>query len=225
MYDPTAESLTKYWRASFTASPWVGTASVGASGSSNLTEATNPPTAGAAVNGYTPAVFNGTTSVLNDGTLASAIGDGTDFKIWALVKPNSLAADPGYAGRFNSPQVFCDADAYFAAFITDAGFGAWVADGVGTPSDVVKPVVTGQWQLMTFAYSAGTISVDVDDSGSPATQAYAVAGGLAAATVVGARYDKTTSLDADILEIGIGPSSIQDSDLIEYINDRYGLSL
>ncbi len=54
--DPADEVLTGWWGPNYAASPWVGRASAGTSGSRQLTSGI-APTTGTAQNGHTPASF------------------------------------------------------------------------------------------------------------------------------------------------------------------------
>src|SRR5678815_176148 len=70
VFNPATLFLTGWWRGSYSASPWVGTASASSSGSNNASEATTPPAAGATVNGFAPVDFDGVDDLLRaDGTL------------------------------------------------------------------------------------------------------------------------------------------------------------
>ena len=95
-FTSTSLSLTGFWQANFSASPWTGTASTGTSGSNNLSEATHPPTTGTTVSGFIPAHFNGTNQLLTaTGTLATYYTISALTMI-CLIKINSFtAADPG----------------------------------------------------------------------------------------------------------------------------------
>jgi hypothetical protein len=72
-------ALTGWWRASYAGSPWTGTASTWTSGSNNLTEATNPPSAGTAVNGFAPATFDGSNDKLTAGGTAATYCTTTSY--------------------------------------------------------------------------------------------------------------------------------------------------
>src|SRR6267142_3229718 len=85
-FTPADLSLSAWFRASYTSPPpWVGRASAGTSAAKNLTTAASSvtdPSAGTAVNGLTPAHFDGTDVLLlktgaTQNTLSDIIGTGS----------------------------------------------------------------------------------------------------------------------------------------------------
>ncbi len=96
---PVGMSLTGWFRDYGGASPWVGKASAGTSGSNNLTEATNPPNNGATLNGHTTANFDGTNDRLSHATVNTFLQNGSGASgstIIALVSADTSSA----AGKF-----------------------------------------------------------------------------------------------------------------------------
>ena len=73
-FDPATLLLSGWWPASFGGSPWAGKASAGSSGGRDISEATNPPAVGSAVDGFTPADSDGTNDILS-----SALGSSSYF--------------------------------------------------------------------------------------------------------------------------------------------------
>lgn len=100
---PTGLSIDGFWRANFSASPWPGVATAGLSGGRDLTEATNPPTTGTVQNGWTPALFNGTTQLLTADGIADDYIGATSVTIHAVVWINSAPAPATYA--FDDPCI------------------------------------------------------------------------------------------------------------------------
>lgn len=94
-------ALTDYawkglWRASYSGSPWNGTASAGTSSTAELTEGTTPPGTGTAKNGYTPARFDGVNDFLTLEGVDSDYLSASAFTIHAVVKYVSLGAPQTY---------------------------------------------------------------------------------------------------------------------------------
>lgn len=94
--DPSSLALTGWYRASYSGAPWVGTASAGTSGAKSATSPGSAPTVGTAVNGKTPALYNGTTEYLRD--IVSTGPDyisTTKYRVVMLIEPGTLSAPAG----------------------------------------------------------------------------------------------------------------------------------
>jgi hypothetical protein len=228
-FDPATFSLTGWWRGSYSASPWTGTASAGASGSRNLSEATNPPAAGAAVNGFTPADFDGTNDLLaSAATVANFFGaSSTGWSGWVLVNADTLAADNSYNAE---PLLLGDNGGNLA--VTLATSGARLTSWTSAPAVITTPYAafgsTGTYRLVQFRWTGAQIQIRVNDG---AWQSAACASFWAAIEGntfrVGGRPG-SAFLDGKILDCGLDDSSMSDADfdnIRSYVNARYGVTV
>jgi hypothetical protein len=119
-FDPATLALTSWVRGSFSASPWVGEASAGASLGNDYTEATNPPAAGAAVDGYTPADFDGSNDLLSSDDFSEVCLPKAAYALAVMFKVDTAAAAD--ANVYNDPGLVGDAYGLNIAF-SDSGFG------------------------------------------------------------------------------------------------------
>ncbi len=227
-FDPATLSLTGWWRASFSASPWVGVASAGGSSGQNLTEATNPPgTGGGDLNSLTPPDFDGTNDLLggaNTGTFyASTAG-------FAAILFNADTAQAAGPEAYNSPPFVSDAGgpSTHLGFATNGIWGT-VYNGTSWFKPTAIACATGAWHWAFMWWVTGTLSIQLD-RGTPNSVAITGAG--------------TVSLGANALRVGRGPVgpkffdgriaeimlsntdlSAQISNIVSYGNSRYALSL
>ncbi len=90
-WSPSLLDLTTFYQASFTGSPWVGRASLGSSLNRNLTEATNPPSVGAAKGNIavTPASFDASNDILSTGATVDTVFGQSSYCGVAIAKMNS----------------------------------------------------------------------------------------------------------------------------------------
>ena len=225
-YDPAVLALTGWWRASFAASPWVGTASAGASGSRDLTEAVTPPAVGAPLNSLDPADFDGT----NDKIVAAGITDnyvnGNAGSVWILFNARTGVAAPGAAAPYATDGLFNDlVGAGLNIGFSTAGFQAGFYDLVSWDSAIVA-ASTGAWHLGQAKWDGSTIKARVDSS----AWASVARGNLNIGGVlqVGKNFDPGTFFDGLVADVGVIDAVLSDSgfdDIKEYVNDRYALSL
>lgn len=221
-FDPATLVLTGWWRASFTASPWPGTASAGPSAGPSLTEPTNPPTVGTAVNGLTPADFNGTIQRLVNAAAMTSFVSNAAGSIACLFFARTAAAD---AGATNNPSLIGDTDGRIVLEFSSLGVGLSSYDGA-TFTAVRAACGTGAYHLAQARWNSTTIEVRVD-SGAWQTLARTVV--IATATVrVGANFALTKFFDGRILDLLTAQSRLDDAtfdNIKSYVNSRYALSL
>jgi hypothetical protein len=171
----TALTLSGLWQPDFSASPWVGTASGGTSGSNNLSEATVPPTTGTTVNGHVPAHFDGTDDVITAGGTTATYYTASAYTMIALVKVNSFSAgDPGAAQPYGCPPLLFSnkggaATGSPAGGIVGSGASGVLRvgcyDGVSWKSAAVA-VSTGSWMVLMAYYDGTHMNVSVNN-GTP----------------------------------------------------------
>lgn len=222
-YDPAVLSLTGWWR-DYAASPWVGTASAGASGGRTLTEATNPPAAGAAVNGHAPADFDGSNDKLASALTLGDFISSSHWSMWALAWVDNAFASGGAGTLYTNPAFFVDTP---NAYLT-AGFSS---DGMALYHNAAEYAVaqaTGAWALLQWKYDGTDIKLRVNAGawvGTNSTNIPDVTGTM----LMGVRYDGgTTFLDGKILDFGVADSLINDAtfdDILSYARAQYALAL
>jgi hypothetical protein len=218
--------LTGWWRASYSGAPWAGTPSGGTSGSHPAYVGTVAPSVGTAVNGLSPAHFNGSSNYLRDNVnpFATYIS-GTGYRCALLVNVGANAAPAANAYQD-------------AALVCDGGTGAW---GIGVNSDEVRvyhahtgvyttlaqPITQG-WHVIDVAYDGTTLSLSVDGNDAVTATVAALNGFGTDAFLIGANYDASAYFAGDIAEIlvcdqpltGISASAIK-----SYLEARYALDL
>lgn len=224
---PSELSLTLFNRASFSASPWAGTASAGVSGTKSLTEATNPPSVGSAVNSLTPADFDGTNDILNlSGTLAT-YATASAYSGWALVYVDAISTNA--ASSFDNDAILSTTGgAAVAIYLKSTGVVGFRHFG-GTSGELAltRTFTTGTWQLVQWKYDGTNAKLRVNGGtrGSVAPDA------LAATTnpvAIGQNYAGAQFLDGKILEIGLTNTAISDANedkILAYARTRYTQAL
>lgn len=229
MFDPATLALTGWWRASYAGSPWVPTASAGTSGANgNLTEATNPPATGAAVNGLTSADFDGAASRLGNASTMATLFD-ADGSLAVLFYADTATADSGATNPYTLPQLLGSADDYICLAFGSGGvrFGFY-ATAYGTWESAAVTAATGAWHLAQAKFDGANYSVRVD-SGAWTTTAHAYSPDLGAGPLImGRNGGGTVFFDGRILEAFTSDAALADADfnsIKSYVNSRYALSL
>jgi hypothetical protein len=222
VYDPAELSLTGWWRADFSASPWVGTASAGASGSRNLAEATNPPSTTTAVNGHVPALFDGTNDRLVGATNNNFVlaAGGTFF---ALVKPVTSAANNATA-YLNKPLFVDVSQALMGAGFSNSGFRPYIYDGAY--KSLTMAMTIGDWHFVAMTWNGTTLFGRVDGATDSVACGSATISGFA--VHIGTTYDGSIFGNFQALEMGFANTALSDATLLDiksYHAARYGLSL
>lgn len=223
-FDPATLALTGWWRANYAGSPWTGTASAGGSGGVNLSEATNPPATGTAINGLTPADFDGTNDILAPGiTLTNFVGAGAG-SLWCLFNADAAMATTG--NPYDAPQFFCAQNLRLSFGFDSGGVWAHIYDG-GHKSRQVA-CATGGWHLAQMKFNGTNIYCRVDN-GAWSSIAAGNIDDLTGQVLVGVNGGVTNFFNGRIAEIGVINSALADAtfDSIKngYINLRYGLAL
>lgn len=228
--DPTNTVADGWWRGNYSASPWNGSVSLGASGSRNLTEATNPPTAGAAVNGFTPADYNGTNQILNGTLVSTYLGAATSYTLFFLFKvDNFTVADPGATQPFNCPTFWGQtANSICGGPAGTGGTGVFRYghyDGSTWDSASVA-ISTGTWTCGVVRYDGINIEVGKNGLLSASTPQGTPAG--LGGTIISGRAFPAVFLDGQIMEIIVYRQALSGVDIAritQYMRNRYGLAL
>lgn len=165
--DPATLNLSLYLRAAYAGSPWTSTASAGTSGGRTASEATNPPSIGAALNGLATASFDGANDQL---TLNGTGGDyytSASLSGFALIKPT--AAQTATGAVVNDPAILADNGGAGGLTYTNEGVTLYVQTSGGLKTAAI-PVPTGVWSFVSWRYThdgASSGSVQVGRNGAP----------------------------------------------------------
>lgn len=223
-FDPATQiALEGWWPGSYSASPWVGAASLGGSGGRDLTEGTNPPSAGSALNGFTPAVFDGVNDELS-GAACSTFITTTNFSFGALVNFSALTTNDT-ANYFLNHTIFgTTGTAEWAVYARANGGAGLVGCATGASNRVeiaLGGAGTGAWKYIQGKSNGTTLSIRVN-GGTPATSAASTIASLAAALNVG---DLATSfLAASVLNPYLAQThftTTQEDNMLAYVRARY----
>ena len=226
-FDPLLLDAQGYWRASYTGSPWVGTATAGDSGTRDASNGA-APTVGAAVNGFTPAVYNGSSQFLNlDGTIGDYITT-TAASGWVLINPTALAAPA--ANIYDDPQLLSDSNGIIGIAVNSSVIQIWALTNAGVQLGPSFALPAAAWAVFQWKI-VGTDFVARLDSGAwsapvPIAGVWSALGGFAR---MGVRYTGSVAFfEGQMLEQFVSKTVYADSvfdDLIGYLNTRYALSL
>jgi hypothetical protein len=223
VFNPGELVLPGWWRASYAGSPWVGTASAGGSAGQNLTEATNPPGTGAAVNGFVPADFDGTNDELT-GAACSTFITTTNYGGWALVFIDAINTDNTANLMLNDAICGTTGTAEWGVYLRSTGPVVGVATA-STTSFVETPIALNTWQLVQFKGN-GTNNFIRVNNGSWLNGPGSTIASLAAALNVGDLAGGF--LDGKILDLALLPVALTDArfnQVLSYCRARYGLAL
>jgi hypothetical protein len=225
--DPATLSLTGFWRpdgVEYNGSPWPGTASAGSSASNPLTEATNPPSVGAALNTYTGADFDGTNDVLSAAAFATLFTDAAG-SAWCLFNADAATADPGAGTFYTAPGFLSDSANRWTFGFTSAGVILGSYNGTNFDRIAVTCGTAG-WHLAQARWGSGVLEARVDSGGwSTLSRTIVSSGGVLR---MGTNYNATTFYNGRVQECGTANTRLADATfdgIKANINTRYGLSL
>lgn len=214
----TLSGITGWWRTNFAASPWVDQLAL-----HNFAEATNPPAAGTALNGLTPANFDG----INDrliGPAASTLFNVNAGGIWCLF--NGDAAPPAASSGYDEPSMFTTANADVSLTFNSTGVGFLVQDTVAFRVFYVAASVSN-YHLAQMKWDGANMRYRVD-SGAWTSSAAGSTNALPALAQMGPNYALAAFFKGRIAEIGTTNVATSDADMDSvksYINSRYALAL
>jgi hypothetical protein len=231
--DPATLSLTGWWRAAnggeYNGSPWAGTASAGSSGSNALSEATNPPAAGSAVNTHPPADFDGTNDrLVGDGTFDTYFNAGAGSGA-ILFNADAITTDDGTNVYENDCLLATNSAAYFHLYLRSSNVLGirFVDDTVGERILSIAFAGTGAWVFVQWKWNGTTLYLRVNGGSWASTPCTNLA--LLTDTLrIGVNYNAGQVFDGKILEIMTADSVLSDATfngILSYERARYALSL
>lgn len=227
-FDPATLALTGWWRANYTASPWVANASAGASGTNgNLTEATNPPTAGTAINSLTPAAFV-TNKELSSANNVIVFGGTTKFHASFLAIQNTASASSVGSAYLEASVFTDDVNAFIQCSFSTRGYTFSMYDGAAAYHEVNVACATGALHLVHVWWDGANLHAKIDSAAEATPVACASFFGAATALKVGRNYTSTKFLDgsiADLMLSDVDLGATARDNIRLYCNSRYALSL
>lgn len=226
--DPAALDLSLLHLTSYGGSPWLGTASLGASGTNDLTEATNPPGVGAAQGGYTPGDLDGVNDLLSADDSAPAMMPGASgvWSVFALLRPDALPADSGNA--FANPGIIGNTGLHCVLAVSAAGVHGLVQDSIGYKQVVAAGLSAGAYALAQVRFDGSAIEARVG-GGAWSSTASGVMLATTGTVLVGTNYSSSVFFDGQILAVGFSKVAFLSTGTLDgiraFLGARYGLSL
>lgn len=225
-FDPATLTLSGWWRASYSGSPWAGTASGGSSGGRNMSEGTNAPDVGAALNGLTPADFNGSNDLLTASVTSENIISATAWSSFVLFIADTAAADS--ALMYTLPQLYAaqSFEIYGIAFST-AGVSLWQHDG-SARQRVDIACATGGYHLAQAKWDGSLLKLRLDSGAWSETACTGFSGLLSSTTPQLGSGASAAFFDGRIAEAGFAQTALSDAtfdQILTYVNARYALTL
>lgn len=208
-FDPTTLAWSSYYRASYGGAPWSPTASAGGSGTAGNLVAGDAPSVGTAVDGLTPADWNGTSDVLFNSTtpqstLFSTTAGGILCAFYArtAAAPGADYADPAFFRNLGGDQGLTFSTSGVKIFVSSGGYQ--------TRTLAAAP---GAWHVALGRWNGSALDLLVDAaSDSVGCGALTIGGGDG---VVGSGYGGGF-LDGLILEVGTFAYRPSDADFANY---------
>lgn len=227
VFDPAVLSLTGWWRANYSGSPWAAVASAGTSGANGaMAEPTNPPSTGANINGLTPADFDGINDQLVNATAIDTMVTDAAGSLVCLFNADVAFADPGSTSYYLCPSLIGAASnsrislAFSTSGVIFGTYNGAAWDSVSTACG------TAAWHLAQARWNATDIEVRID-SGAWVTTSRILAMSSIGSLQFGRNYD-VGFFDGRIAEGMSATSRLSDTDfsnIVSYVNSRYGLGL
>lgn len=184
-FDPATLSLSGYWEAPYTGSPWVGLTSAGTSLGKDLAEGTNPPTA---VDGE--ADFDGTNDQLVGAAMSNFITDAA-YSGWALVNVDAIATDSTPV-PFDNDAIVSDSSSRWFVYLRSSGLVGLQHQQSTTADRIIVTTTfsTGAKKLVQWRYDGVNIQIRVNDGAWQSTAAASLlTDGMAGAFNVGRNYN------------------------------------
>lgn len=223
-FDPATLALTGWWRAAYPPSPpWTSIASAGTSGARELTEATNPPTAGTALNGFNTANFDGVNDIINGADALSTYGSATAGSLAFLIYADTLPADTGVV-RTNA-ALLLDSNVYFVVAVCDSGVAVNLFD-VGWKATPYAALVPGAWTFVQVRWDSTTLSVRTNNNPWQDVPCGAIAD--VTGTITLGQGNTGPFFDGRIASFIASQSAFttaQFDQLRDYVNTRYALTI
>lgn len=223
-FDPAALSLAVWNRGSFTAAPWAGTASAGGSGAVSLQDIfATVPTAGAAVDGFTPMANSGSQYLY--APECNAVWGASAGSIIVLAKPTAASANA--AATVSNPGIVAvNGEGQFQMGFSTSGLRVSVYDPIAT-AYVEAPAIAaahGSWHAFAARYTASAVQASVNGSLFASASEACNPPTLSASRIkVGSNFS-TSGMVGDTMEVilcNFAVSDAQVAQVISYFKTRY----
>ena len=227
VFDPGTLTLKEWQKAPFSSSPWADATGNGFT----LSEATNPPTSTASINGLNYAHFDGSNDRLG-GTTLSNIMSTSAYSGWALVNLDSIANVTYTQPGNGNPMIACSNGTAQWGIILYGNPSNNVVhhmfDSSSTDRSISTAISTAVWQLVQWRAGSGTMEIRVN-SGTWQTTAYTTGvQSLAASLDVARNVNQNVWQPMGMADFGSKDTRLTDTDfdnIKSYCNLTYGLSL
>lgn len=222
-FDPATLNPTGWWRADYSAaSAWTGQI-----GGNSLSSATQPSN-GTAVNGYTPADFDGVNDELVEADDWSTFVTGDAGSVLVLFNADTAAA--AAANTYDDPALVSDGTYGFNLGFSDGGIGVAFYDNDAAAWKQQRVACSASaWHLAKLTWDGATISIGVDGGAMTTLAAQTLETFAGAKLTVGkVAISATAYFDGKILEILVKGAALSSTDINNfraYANDRYGISV
>jgi hypothetical protein len=236
-WSPNDEELSMLLKASFTASPWNGSPSAGTSGNVSLAEPTNPPTAGAAVNGFTPASFDGINdqlvSDISIGTIGDIFGVSGAYAGVGLVYIRSIGTNGPV--KTSDDAVLCSVlSGRMSVFLRSGGGGTancyHYTSGATDSAFPSIAIALNAWMLLHWEFDGANLRIGVNGTWSAPVAALGQNASNATWNVqLGRNTNQDNWSDMMYLELGGKKDTVVSSAILtkwkKYANAQYNLTL
>ena len=229
-FDPATLALSGWWRASFTGSPWTANASAGLSGTlGNLTEATNPPAVGAALNSLTPADFDGTNDLLTGANNLDSFITSTAWSVAVLVRPVATVDSRSVGSGYNDPAIIAETtQGYWYLTYTTSGVTIGQYDSVaGAWLETNQACSAASWHLVQAWFDGVNTSISVDSVAATSVAATDQSLIGVGPPVLGKGFSSVfcPALVAEVMLAKVDLGATARADIKAYTNARYNLTL
>jgi hypothetical protein len=217
--------LNRYFIAPYTTPTWSGSASAGISATKSLTDATNPATAGAALNGLTTARFDGVNDVMLDANTFSHSYQPNLYMMF-LINPTTLDAP---TSADNDPALYGDQYAYARVTITTSGVAVRILSAEGpavTSAYVAAPLAT--WTLVRIKMDGKKVYIAKNSDAFDAGTTCSLPAALSGPARFGKSADSTNFFHGDIAAILRTGEDLDEATFLGIkaeLNTVFGLSL
>src|SRR5581483_2631272 len=229
-FDPTSLPFNLALRGSYAGAPWAGTATAGTSGSWNGASSGVDPTVGRSVCGFTPAVFDGSTTTpilpFNGASYAffSDFASPSEYYFGTLVYLESAPADiSGGTAPYLNPCIIADNGGAMGIGVSSSGVQGFHDDGGTYAITGWAPLSLNEWHWVEWWYDGSNIHIAVDGvQGTPSPATATASYETLESVRIGTNYSGV-SIDGAIQEIWGAPTdlSAHSADMIAYTRTRY----
>lgn len=220
VFDPTTLAFDGLWLPSFTGSPWVASASAGGSGSNgNLSEGTDPPATGTAVNGYTPAAFRGDVGGLDADQLISAhafstFATASAYSGTCIFNCRKFTTNAGSGSFYDNGSIWTNG-AYAGLVLRGSGASGNVTlfHFDGSQQSVSAAISKDTWYVVDWKFSSGTLYLRINGGSWQTATSIGNLADLTATFQMSKQYDNHKYLNADVMALGVAKTALSDADL------------